>query len=460
MEIIHLLLSHPNIIVDHRACSVAINEHGIDLEALQLNIKMSSSVLNDPANSRKFIYAKFYNYQHLRQVPLVNKSDRDTLFEGSTTSNIVAFTPLVKLMAPSFYTKVLTNKEFIESLDFTEEQIVQNIIDSLIYGGPNDLSSITNTHTTNEKTENTLSPLESLKLKMKVVFILNQVEGDFKKLKIEAVKSVISQVKFENILHVLDLIHIMLQRELKYFFEQDSTTNSESLCHNTNNNNTRCAFRKIKEYCLDYIGTNAGHDEGYSIYVENDERMTQYAMSVIKRKTIQPQSINEAPFMISNTLFFDLYHSGNTDFEIKLMSGKTVKCHKTVLSSKNPFFECLFSGNWLLDLEEKYTDEMEYIVQYCYGFVEQPSQHLVVPLIKKAHEHDMKDLVEILVRKELSLTLDNFAYVVEELSAYLEEPAFEQVIFKFACQNRMLLYGKVDPQALPPKLQLCLAYEQ
>ncbi|KAG2382315.1 hypothetical protein C9374_005517 [Naegleria lovaniensis] len=444
LEIIQLLLSHPNIRIDHRATNIAMKEHCIDLNLLSFSIKSSSSDALNDTSQRSFIYAKFYSYQHLQHVSLVNKYDRDTLFENS---NIIVFKPLIKLMAPSFYKKVLKNKELILSLDHSEEQIVQHMINSFIYGGPSDLLSIMNV---TDQSKSSLTLLETLKLCIQVVFIVNQVvNGECTNWKVQAVRAVVSVVKFENILDTLDLIQTLLEREHKYFKSRHEFENS---------NTSTCTLRKIKEYCLDYIGTNAWKDEGYDLYVEKDPRMQQYAMSVIKRREMKPQNIYETPCLVSNTLFFDLYHGGKkTDFEMKLMSGKVVKCHKTMLSSKNSFFEGLFSGNWSLDLEEKYGDEMEYIVQYCYGFVEQVPQHLIVPLIKKAHEHEMNDLVEVLVRKELILTLDNFAQAVEDLYDYMEEPIISNTIFKFASQNRISLWDKVDPNLLHPKLQLCLA---
>lgn len=90
---------------------------------------------------------------------------------------------------------------------------------------------------------------------------------------------------------------------------------------------------------------------------------------------------------------------------------------------------------------------MEYIIQYCYGFMEKVPSHLIIPLMKKSHEFQLEELLKF-VQSLLTITIENFFQVAQSLKAHLEEDIIEEGRFKevrrklveFGVQNRKTLF--------------------
>ncbi|KAF0980996.1 hypothetical protein FDP41_012784 [Naegleria fowleri] len=402
IEIVKLLLQHPNIQIDNTAKQNAKDNGVVDLEQLQNEFLKQHNSLFPSTSSSPFSHSRVpmqqiidsnYSYWQQNQFHLLKKfHDNDQLFESS----IIAFKPLLSKLVPSFHNQVLENKKFIELLNEKELSVLQSLVDYLIYGG------------------------EELKCDgfgkcLIVLFLLNRAEGDLISLKSKCVERIIQQVKFENILDTLDIINAMLKKESETF--KDSSNKKMSI------------LETMKEYCLDFLGTNSDQP-GFEQFVENDERINDYLRVIIKRKQIKDVNMNEAPNTnISQRPLFDLLkESVNTDIEIKLNNGKIVKCHKTIL-----IYE--------------YEEEMEYIIQYCYGFMEKVPSHLIIPLMKKSHEFQLEELLKF-VQSLLTITIENFFQVAQSLKAHLEEDIIEEDRFKevrrklveFGVQNRKTLF--------------------
>ncbi|KAG2377726.1 hypothetical protein C9374_008811 [Naegleria lovaniensis] len=410
IEIVKLLLQHSNIRIDDGAKQAAIKSGIGDLEQLQVTTRLQQQCL---FLQRDVIIS-------LNKPSGMNENDQ--LFGTS----IIVFKPLLSKLLPSFHNQVIENKKFIESLNEKEVTILQSIIDFVIFGS-------SNLTVNNEETS------------LIVLALLSQVKGDLVDLKTKSLDYIIDAIHFENILDILDALNLHLKREEQIFGRETSFRDQSVL-------------QQLKDYCLNYIGANSDKP-GFEKYIENDEnnRCTfELVKSFFKRKVVKRVSIHELPNNISQTPLYDLYQEKtDMDAEIQLSNGKSVKCHKTILSSKVPYFRTLFSGNWNNTLDV-YGEELEYIIQYCYGFVSKVPDHLMIPLMKKAHEYELEELLKVL-QSAFTIYMDNFFETAQSLEDYLDDPTFNQVKTKlvdFGIRNKKCLFTKVNADLLRrlPKL--------
>ncbi|KAF0981020.1 hypothetical protein FDP41_012808 [Naegleria fowleri] len=194
------------------------------------------------------------------------------------------------------------------------------------------------------------------------------------------------------------------------------------------------------------------------MFIMNDHKgrlFFRFAQLHCRRKSVRQVTIQETSNKISRTPLADIFREQlNTDTELHLTNGKRVKCHKTVLSSKVPFFKAYFSGTW--NSHDIFGEELEFIIHYCYGFVENVPNHLMIPLIKKSHEYELKDLLKTSL-SALSFSISNFFEHAQHLEDYLDEPLFEDVkrkLITFGMENKNGLFTKKNLEMLRkiPKL--------
>ncbi|EFC37278.1 hypothetical protein NAEGRDRAFT_59810 [Naegleria gruberi] len=332
------------------------------------------------------------NYWHFEDNISVRKLEMDRF------DRLIAFRPLLARMTPNFYKNVISNNNFISSLNEKECSIVQRILDQILYQKHSTLS--------NMDTDESLC----------ILFLLGQAHGDLIYMKSMIIQSVITKIGFDNVLDILESIESYLTRDASFF----SSTSAAS------------PLMKIKDYCLDFMGSQAS-EPGYEFFIETDERVDKYLRLIIKRKTIKPVTWEEKPNNISKSPLMDLFNDHSTSDICFLVGNQKIHCHKTVLISRSVYFETLFEGNWSIELEE-YGPEMKYLIQYCYGFMNYvPSIHQI-PLIKKAHQHEMKDLIPI-VSKQIIVGKDNFEMLWSELEHYSDDSTFSEII------ERVIKYG-------------------
>ena len=316
--------------------------------------------------------------------PQIKKYRHDELQNGSLT----VFKPLLNIIAPNFLKIVLYNDILIQSLDSQEKNVLQLIIDNKVYNMKND--KITGT-----------------KGQVIALFFLDRVIGEMTDLKKEKLYAIISQVQIKNALDIIAEINVYIDKDRKYFKEK---------------RNSSSYLEQIKEYCLDVIGVNTVSKE-YEEFVENDPRLShEILQTIVKRRTIRNINFEDKSITIPSNPLVGLFQD-KTFSDVKLnVNGYIVKCHKTILASSSLYFETLFSGVWneVSKIEEIYPEEIIFIIKYCYGIIETIPSHLIIPVIKKAHEHDMMELVNIAFN-QLVITVDNFFDIVQSLFNDIEE---------------------------------------
>ena len=133
-------------------------------------------------------------------------------------------------------------------------------------------------------------------------------------------------------------------------------------------------------------------------------------------------------------------------FDVELNVGnKTIKCHKSILSSKSVYFKALFdSGNFNPE-NDVYGEEMEYLIRYCYNSREVIPSFIQKPLIQLAIVHEMNDLIldiadQIDVTMESVLDWNDF---VQELENSMLDPIRDKLV-DFLVKNKQFLGEFVD----------------
>ncbi|KAG2382382.1 hypothetical protein C9374_005584 [Naegleria lovaniensis] len=323
---------------------------------------------------------------------------------------IQVFGPLISKLLPSFR-QVLQNQKLLESLSNNEATVMQSIIDGFIYGGKE-------------------MKCDSIETSLMVLFLLQRAVGDVIPLKTKCVEYIIKNFNLEKALDILDLINCYVKRDRECFKMTNTVTILET----------------VKEYCLDYMAVNSDKDEFEKfIMKDNKGRYTfELLSSIVRRKSVRKVTIDETPNRISKTPLRDIFQEHlETDINLQLTNGKVVKCHKSVLQS-NHFFKALLSEKWASHTQEVFGEEMEFIIHGCYGFVDQVPNRLMIPLMKKAHELELKEFLKI-VQSRWSVSVESFFESAQSLEEYLDDELFEDVkrkLVEFGMKNKKILFSK------------------
>ena len=282
---------------------------------------------------------------------------------------------MLNIVAPNLLQKVLCDSLFIQSLDTKEKEVLQLIVDFLIYDHTGNITE------TNEQ--------------LIALFLLDTIYGEAVDLKKQVLESFVSQITLRNTLDIIDNITKYLHREKKFFKDSQSTY-----------------LEQLKEYCFDVIAVNL-HTKEFEEYIEKDERLMNYWLVILKRKTIskiRKVNFDETPKKLPTYPLAEIFQNKSfSDFELTIDGSQVLKLHKTVLASSSVYFETLFNSEWQnLSAMEVYPEEMLYIIKYCYGIRETIPAHLIIQVVHKAHEHEMIELVS-----QLTVTADNFLEIVQ-----------------------------------------------
>ncbi|KAG2382371.1 hypothetical protein C9374_005573 [Naegleria lovaniensis] len=377
------------------------NKHTISVLLILLIFVLGWKWLDGGFSSHSYL-----NWKPLsRSLKLMNQlKGHDQLFNTS----LMAFKPLISKITPSFHNHVLQNQKFVETLKVgNETTVLQDLIDMSIYGGP----------------EVQCNHMDTALI---VLFILNRAEGDFMSLKSKCLQFVKDSIRFENILDILDRINAFIQRD-----EESHSKSSISLKKLT-------ILDQLKEYCLDFLGTNSDQ-LGYEKFVENDPRMIQYFKPAFKRKKIRALNLTEIVHPVESHPMSVLFKTGfEGDLEFHLSNRKIVKAHKTVLLNSNytELHGLILNNNSTIVKE---NEEMEYLLQYCYGFLDRVPPRLLIPVIKKAHQYGMKELIHLL-QPLLQITVRNFFEWSHELKDVMDDLSLRKQFAEFGAQYGQSLF--------------------
>lgn len=343
-QIVRLLLSHPKLELTKKEIAVARSK-GFDLVKMQQEMPFH----NEPVPIRKHV--------------------RDSL------GGVVACKIVLHLAAPSFTAQVVANEELLSSLSNEEKEVLQLIVDYLLY----DPSVV----------------IEESRCVVIALFLVGRFKGEAVPLKKQLMAQLVENISLAKVLDVLQLIEEYLLRS-KSFIEENGSLSA------------------VREYCLDLIATSADSTD-YEQHVENDPRLDSYLRTLMKRKTMRSLLCDECPLspkLLSEAFDSALYSDVRLD-----IAGQAVRSHKSVLASKSEYFRTLFdSGHW--SCEETYPEEYLYLVKYCYGILDKdiPSD-LNGPLIDLAHMHEMHSFMQI-ISDRIVITADNFESFSKVLLPY------------------------------------------
>ena len=138
------------------------------------------------------------NNCHFNKLPIKKYSHIDELNCG-----IIGFKALLNIVAPNLLQKVLCDSLFIQSLDTKEKEVLQLIVDFLIYDHTGNITE------TNEQ--------------LIALFLLDTISGEAVDLKKQVLESFVSQITLRNTLDIIDNITKYLHREKKLFKDSQST---------------------------------------------------------------------------------------------------------------------------------------------------------------------------------------------------------------------------------------------
>lgn len=278
-------------------------------------------------------------------------------------------------------------------------------------------------------------PCDSIDSALKVLFVLNRAKGDFIPLKTKCLQF-LNQIRFENILDILKRTRYLIERDRK-LHETSSTTSS--LKNQSNGVQQFTLLEKVKEYCLDFLGTRS-NEPGFAKFVENDMRMNPYYKLAFKRRFIRGWNVDENANQAFTHPLLALWQSEcGSDIRIGLGDVKLLNVHKTVLLNCNNTCLSRIVSEHENSTVLKEAEEMEYILQYCYGFLQKVPPRLFIPLIKKAHQCGMNDLIPIL-QSELHLTVGSYFKWSYELREVMENAEVRRQFAEFGVKNGQSLF--------------------
>ncbi|EFC42185.1 predicted protein [Naegleria gruberi] len=219
-------------------------------------------------------------------------------YDKLPNSHIIVFKDIINIIAPKFLENVLLNEEFIRSLNNSESEILQLLIDKLIYN-----PEITFT---------------TIKQKLFVLFILDKVSNEMSKFQNELLESIISMIDMKSVLNIVYTI-----------------TNYQ----NRDSDNNNSYLNQIKEYCLDFVAFYSNTPE-YDQYFENNDRAIPYFKTLVKRRSypkinvnmnsVEPLKVSKHPGIVK------LIHYEENDNNVQLFL-ELMKSFKDETNSFNDF---------------------------------------------------------------------------------------------------------------------------
>ncbi|EFC37932.1 predicted protein [Naegleria gruberi] len=336
-----------------------------------------------------------FKYPQKLEIKL-KKHSRDLLFKTS----IYAFIPLIEILSPLFSKLILKNEPLISSLNSTQQQIIQNLIDSQLYN--------------------------EIKLKfnddeiLNVLFILGLFQNnEFIELKKLCVFQFIQSLTIQNLSKKWEEIELYLSQ----------CTNELHL--------KNYILEYLHNYCVEFAAIQTKTEEG-SKYLPTLPIMTRYCVNIFSKIVLsQPNPIilNEI-IEIEPLKINQLYNDKKTsDLKIQMDENNYLYCHKTILSSTSSLFNAMFDcGSTFADLNKS---------------------EKIISLLDMAMKYEVKYLV-IYCKNNFRITIDNYFDIVSICENYIDLEFFESFfkeLLKFGIQNRKkLFYDSETVSRLPPKL--------
>ena len=378
LEIVKVLLVCPKI--DISSSIDVANENGIDLEKLKIECEMVMLETTVVHSSK----------------PLKTRAE-------DSYNNFTVFIPLLKLLAPQLTKVILRNENF----NSEEHECLQDCINILIYGMAVD----------EFKKKWTMNDNNSLL----TLFVLNEAQGDLVSIKQACIETIKNKIQNCNGKELGELFETMIHYKSKIQSQFEGTI-----------------IGQLSEYCLGVIFQN-GLDITHSIdWISRDE-MRGYVVAILS-KTIQvkPLNIHEECNSIPSHPLVELLKDTNS-CDVELMIGNCmVKCHKIILASNSVYFDTLFSSGHFNMENDKYGEEMIYLVHHCYGVFDQIPPHLQIPLLTLSRSHEMNDL-ENKITQQVKITDQSFMPLVMSIGENEDHGTLVDQLVKFVVENKQII---------------------
>ncbi|EFC46974.1 predicted protein [Naegleria gruberi] len=351
----------------------------------------------------------------------LKKYNRDRLFG----LDIYGFMPLLENFSPEFSKTVLRNEKLLCEMDSSQREIVQKLIDSMIYN--DDKMNFNEEYTVN------------------VLYILGFFKNaEFLDLKQDMVTKFINSLSLTSLSSVWEKVEELLK-----------------ICENLGLSNF--ILEKLNKYCTEYTAVQLKSPEGskilsnISIILRNSVRIFPL-MAISEPSPIIIDEIVEKFQQGVNSLYND---KGTYDFRVKLSEDEFLYCHKTILSSSSSIFETFFQNQEIDNIKDGFmvpdpsenVDLVKIIIQACYrcGNIEFNSNQNM-SLLSTAMKHEMKYLIDCWL-KNFKISVDNYFEVVSVCKNYLHLPCceeFYQLLLMFGSVYRAKLFTDCDRVALLP----------
>ncbi|EFC43339.1 predicted protein [Naegleria gruberi] len=383
------------------------------------DIRMYPHIGNNLFTGSSILYSKI-------QVHNLCKHSRDQLFG----LQIYGFIPFIEKISPQF-SNILKNEKILCLMSSSQQEIIQKLIDSLIY----------------DKDKVMFSKEETLD----VLFILGLFKnGEFIDLKRSLTSGFVNSLTLENLLLKWETIEILLK-----ICKEEFNVQNYILDH-------------LNNYCIEYAVVQMKTKEGNALLSTLPIIMRNGATIFPKLIITQPTAINiEETIEIKPQTIESLYNDMKTsDVKIKMGQNKYLYCHKTVLSFSSTFFNALFdSGSCFSDLsddgvftlnEPEDLELLEIVIKYCYGIsIDKIDPVKSMGLLDMAMKHEIPYLVDY-CKNSFNLSIDNYFNMLEVCENYFDlqlfEPCFREFV-KFSIANRKQLFSDRDRiSKLPEKV--------
>ncbi|EFC36192.1 predicted protein [Naegleria gruberi] len=366
------------------------------------------------------IYSSTYGKAKLK------KHSRDLLFNSS----IYAFIPLVEMVSPLFCKYILKNESLISSMNSIQQEIIQKLIDSLIYNNEIQLKF------NNDEI-------------LDVLFILGFFKNnEFIQLKKLCTTQFIQSLTIQNLSFKWEQIEIYLSQCSDFHLEN-------------------YILEYLNNYCVEFAAIQMKTPGGVNS-LPNLPIIVKNAANILSKHSLsQPNYI-----IIDEAVEIELMDIGKlyndkktSDLKIQIDEDNYLYCHKTILSSSSTLFNAMFdSGSTFTDLSNDIfipdsSDDFEFleiIIKTCYETpVQDVKYEKLLRLLDMAMKHEMEYLVKY-CKNELSISIDNYIDIVSACENYIGLQCFEgfyNELITFGIKHRRQLFPDCETiLKLPPKL--------
>ncbi|EFC42642.1 predicted protein [Naegleria gruberi] len=335
----------------------------------------------------------------------LKKHSRDELFG----LELIGFIPLIEKLSPQFCKIILKNEKLLKSMNSQQIEIIQKLIDSLIYENVY--------HFTEIERLNSFKEYDILN----VLFILGMFKNcefiDFKRVFVNA------------------FINSITLETLPSKWEQSE--NLLKFCQEIEVENYILEY--LNNYCLEYSAIqlrnpqSAKHLKTAPIIMRNSLNI----VLMLEVTTTSPMQIEDTEIKLQGmeSLFND---EKSSDVKIKISKDQYLYCHKSILSSSCIFFNALFeSGSSFSDLsddvftpdESEDLELLEISIKSCYG-IPIHNSFSFIRLIDIALKHENQCLIYH-CKKNFSLTIDNYFEKALECGKYFHLDCFSSFFDTF-----------------------------